>query len=177
MEDIGINCNLTLLFSLAQAKACAISKVHSISPFVGRITDWYQKNKDEESFDLPLKDPGVSFVKEVYEYYKINKYRTNIIGASIRNINHIFDLSWCDYLTIPSYLLQELKNSPGTIDNNMSPISYSMGYCETSSKMTESDFYWEHCSNNMANFNLSNGIYKFFLDQNRIKKIIFDRFL
>ncbi|ADD79526.1 transaldolase [Candidatus Riesia pediculicola] len=174
LEKIGINCNLTLIFSFAQAIACADSKVHSISPFVGRITDWYQNNENKKKLD-DQEDPGINFVKNIYKYYKSNGFNTNIIGASIRSTKHIFELSGCDYLTIPPQLLQKLSCSRGEIKRKIIKKTYLNKY-QKNEKMTESDFYWKHCSDNMANFSLSNGIHKFFVDQEKLKRFILNRF-
>ena len=109
LQREGINCNLTLLFSLAQAVACAEAKAKLISPFVGRIMDWY-KAKEKKDF-APAEDPGVISVKEIYSYYKKFGYATEVMGASFRNVGEIQELAGCDLLTISPQLLGELQKS------------------------------------------------------------------
>ena len=107
LEKEGINCNLTLLFSFAQARACAEAGVFLISPFVGRILDWYKANTDKKEY-APAEDPGVVSVSEIYQYYKEHGYETVVMGASFRNIGEILELAGCDRLTIAPALLKEL---------------------------------------------------------------------
>ncbi|MGP1931650.1 MAG: transaldolase, partial [Arsenophonus sp. ET-DL12-MAG3] len=114
LEKDGINCNLTLLFSFAQARACAEANVYLISPFVGRIFDWYKTNSDMKEYVIE-EDPGVIFVKKIYNYYKQYGYKTMIMAASFRNINQILQLAGCDCLTIPPNLLKELSESQGEV--------------------------------------------------------------
>src|SRR5271170_1934671 len=118
LQREGINCNLTLLFSLAQAVACAEAEVRLISPFVGRIMDWY-KAKEKKDF-APAEDPGVLSVKEIYSYYKKFGYTTQVMGASFRNVGEILELAGCDALTISPNLLAELKQSTAPVPRKLS---------------------------------------------------------
>lgn len=113
-EDYDIHCNLTLLFSFAQAVACAEAGVTLISPFVGRILDWYVSNTEHKSFE-PLSDPGVKSVTQIYNYYKKFGYKTVVMGASFRNVGQIEALAGCDLLTISPGLLEQLNSSNGAI--------------------------------------------------------------
>src|SRR5271154_778185 len=117
LQREGINCNLTLLFSLAQAVACAEAKVKLISPFVGRIMDWY-KAKEKKDF-APAEDPGVVSVKEIYTYYKKFGHTTEVMGASFRNVGEILELAGCDLLTISPNLLAELKKSTAPVEKKL----------------------------------------------------------
>lgn len=114
LERMGINCNLTLLFSKAQAIACAEAGVYLISPFVGRILDWYKANTEESDF-AGAKDPGVISVSEIYDYYKQHDYKTIVMGASFRNTGEIEALAGCDRLTISPQLLSELEQDDGEL--------------------------------------------------------------
>ena len=110
LEKEGINCNLTLLFSEAQARACAEAGVYLISPFVGRILDWYKANTDKKEY-APAEDPGVISVTKIYNYYKEYGYKTVVMGASFRNVGEIIELAGCDRLTIAPALLKELQEN------------------------------------------------------------------
>lgn len=114
LEKEGINCNLTLLFSFAQARACAEAGVYLISPFVGRILDWYKANTDKKEF-AAHEDPGVVSVTEIYNFYKAHGYKTVVMGASFRNVGEIIELAGCDRLTISPALLKELSESQGEL--------------------------------------------------------------
>ncbi len=121
LEKEGIRCNLTLLFSMAQAIACAEAKVQLISPFVGRIYDWY---KAKNSTDYTgAEDPGVISVTQIYHYYKKLGYKTEIMGASFRNTSQIIELSGCDLLTISPNLLQQLQDTSGEIELKLSKVN------------------------------------------------------
>ena len=120
LEKEGINCNLTLLFNFAQAVACANAKVTLISPFVGRIMDWYKANGGQVSY-APMEDPGVLSVTRIYNYYKQHDHQTIVMGASFRNIGEIEALSGCDYLTIGPDYLQELREDEGELSRQLSP--------------------------------------------------------
>jgi transaldolase len=119
LQREGINCNMTLLFSFAQAVACAEAKAKLISPFVGRIMDWY-KAKEKKDF-APAEDPGVLSVKEIYAYYKKFGYATEVMGASFRNVGEILELAGCDLLTISPQLLGELQKSTAPLTRKLSP--------------------------------------------------------
>jgi len=120
LEKEGIHCNLTLLFGFHQAVACAEAKVTLISPFVGRILDWYLKSTGRASYPAP-EDPGVISVTKIFNYYKRHGYRTEVMGASFRNIGEITELAGCDLLTIAPKLLAELEATQGTLPRKLDP--------------------------------------------------------
>lgn len=170
LEKEGINCNLTLLFSFAQARACAEAGVYLISPFVGRILDWYKANTDKKEY-APQVDPGVISVSEIYEYYKQHGYETVVMGASFRNIGEIIELAGCDRLTISPGLLKELAESEGTLERK---LSFTGEVKARPAKMTESEFLWQHNQDPMAVDKLAQGIRNFALDQGKLDKMIAD---
>ncbi len=170
LEKEGINCNLTLLFSFAQARACAEAGVFLISPFVGRILDWYKANTDKKEY-APLEDPGVISVTEIYEYYKAHGYETVVMGASFRNSGEILELAGCDRLTIAPALLKELSESTGDVPRK---LAYSGEIKARPAKMTEAEFYWQHNQDPMAVDKLADGIRKFAIDQGKLEKMIAD---
>ncbi|WP_343128250.1 transaldolase [Buchnera aphidicola (Takecallis taiwana)] len=172
LEKENINCNLTLLFSFAQAKACAESGVFLISPFVGRIYDWYYENNLIKKYN-PMNDPGVLSVKKIYQYYKKHNYRTIIMGASFRNVDQILELAGCDYLTISPVLLEKLQNSRGTVIRRLVPNNINI---TSSSVLTESNFRWEHNQDRMAVEKLSDGIRQFSADQEKLEQILSSMF-
>src|SRR5690554_6771077 len=120
LEKEGIHCNLTLLFSFAQAVACAEANVRLISPFVGRILDWHKKDRGVDEI-APSEDPGVLSVKNIYNYYKKFGYKTQVMGASFHNMGEITELSGCDLLTISPALLKELESTKGTLQPQLTP--------------------------------------------------------
>ena len=170
LEKEGINCNLTLLFSFAQARACAEAGVFLISPFVGRILDWYKSNTDKKEY-APAEDPGVVSVTEIYEYYKQHGYETVVMGASFRNIGEILELAGCDRLTIAPALLKELAESEGAIERK---LSFSGEVKARPERITESEFLWQHNQDPMAVDKLADGIRKFAVDQEKLEKMIGD---
>ncbi|AJC67732.1 MULTISPECIES: transaldolase [Dickeya] len=170
LEKEGINCNLTLLFSFAQARACAEAGVFLISPFVGRILDWYKANSDKKEF-AAHEDPGVISVTDIYEYYKSHGYETVVMGASFRNAGEILELAGCDRLTIAPALLKELSESQGEV---VRKLSYQGEVKARPAKLTESDFYWQHNQDPMAVDKLADGIRKFAVDQEKLEKMIAD---
>ncbi len=170
LEKEGINCNLTLLFSFAQARACAEAGVFLISPFVGRILDWYKANTDKKEY-APAEDPGVVSVSEIYQYYKEHGYETVVMGASFRNIGEIIELAGCDRLTIAPALLKELAESEGPLERK---LSFSGETKPRPAPLTESQFYWEHNQDPMAIDKLADGIRKFAIDQGKLEKMISD---
>ncbi len=155
LEEEGIHCNLTLLFGMHQAVACAEAKVTLISPFVGRILDWYKKDtgKDYE----PQDDPGVQSVHEIYHYYKKFDYKTIVMGASFRNIGEIEELAGCDYLTIAPKLLEELLTKEGTLERKLKPED-AAGMQIEKMHMDEETFERMHAENRMAHDKLTEGI-------------------
>ncbi|ADN00119.1 transaldolase [Dickeya dadantii] len=168
LEKEGINCNLTLLFSFAQARACAEAGVFLISPFVGRILDWYKANSDKKEF-APHEDPGVVSVTDIYKYYKQHGYETVVMGASFRNVGEILELAGCDRLTIAPPLLKELAESQGDVAHK---LSYSGEVKARPARLTESEFYWQHNQDPMAVDKLADGIRKFAVDQEKLEKMI-----
>lgn len=167
LEKEGINCNLTLLFSFAQARACAEAGVFLISPFVGRIMDWY-KAKEGREF-APEEDPGVKSVTAIYDYYKQHGYNTVVMGASFRNTGEILELAGCDRLTISPQLLQELEDSKGDVVQKLSPTTEIK---PQPSKMTHPEFLWEHNQDPMAVEKLAEGIRAFAVDQGKLEAMI-----
>jgi transaldolase len=119
LQKEGINCNLTLMFSLAQAVACAEGGIKLISPFVGRIYDWFKKSTGTEYTGAA--DPGVQSVRQIYTYYRKFGHETEVMGASFRNTGQILELAGCDLLTIGTNFLEELKNNEGTVERKLSP--------------------------------------------------------
>ena len=168
LEKEGINCNLTLLFSEAQARACAEAGVYLISPFVGRILDWYKANTDKKEY-APAEDPGVISVTKIYNYYKEDGYKTVVMGASFRNVGEIIELAGCDRLTIAPALLKELQE-------NTTPLVRKLEYKgEVKAKpqpLTEAEFYWQHNSDAMAVEKLADGIRKFAVDQEKLEAML-----
>ncbi|CUB04017.1 transaldolase [Marinomonas fungiae] len=170
LEKEGINCNLTLLFSFAQAQACAEASVFLISPFVGRILDWY-KNSTGEEYTAET-DPGVVSVTEIYNYYKQHGYKTIVMGASFRNIGEIEQLAGCDRLTISPNLLEELKKDEGTLERKLVPATE---VTPAGEPVTEQSFRWALNEDAMATEKLAEGIRNFAVDQRKLEKMIEDK--
>ncbi|UJF17405.1 transaldolase [Vibrio sp. SS-MA-C1-2] len=170
LEKEGINCNLTLLFSFAQARACAEAGVFLISPFVGRIMDWY-KAKEGRAFEAS-EDPGVLSVTQIYDYYKQHEYNTVVMGASFRNIGEILEIAGCDRLTISPDLLQQLSEAEGEVVRKLNPATETKARPE---KMTHSEFLWEHNQDPMAVEKLAEGIRNFAVDQGKLEQMIRER--
>ncbi|MGF1883677.1 transaldolase [Vibrio splendidus] len=167
LEKEGINCNLTLLFSFAQARACAEAGVFLISPFVGRIMDWY-KAKEGRDFEAS-EDPGVISVSEIYNYYKEHGYKTVVMGASFRNIGEILELAGCDRLTIAPQLLADLEAAEGEV---VEKLIDSNGTKERPAAMTHAEFLWDHNQDPMAVEKLAEGIRNFAVDQGKLEDMI-----
>jgi len=167
LEKEGINCNLTLLFSFAQARACAEAGVFLISPFVGRIMDWY-KAKEGRDFEAS-EDPGVISVTDIYNYYKEHGYNTVVMGASFRNIGEILELAGCDRLTIAPALLAELEAAEGEV---VEKLVDSKGSKERPAPMTHAEFLWEHNLDAMAVEKVAEGIRNFAVDQGKLEDMI-----
>ncbi|CAJ0997866.1 Transaldolase B [Sodalis praecaptivus] len=140
LEKAGINCNLTLLFSFAQARACAEAGVYLISPFVGRILDWHKANGERQTF-TPNEDPGVVSVTAIYRYYKKHGYDTVVMGASFRNSGEILALAGCDRLTIAPALLKELADSEGELERK---LFYTGTVKARLEKLMEAAFFLQH---------------------------------
>lgn len=171
LEKQGINCNLTLLFSFAQARACAEANVYLISPFVGRIMDWY-KAKQGHGFDAH-EDPGVLSVTKIYNYYKMHGYSTVVMGASFRNIDEVLALAGCDRLTIGPALLEQLSQIKGEVTCQLSGIDDRQ---ERPTSLNQAQFLWEHNQDAMAVEKLAEGIRLFAVDQQKLEQIIRQRF-
>ena len=166
LEKQGIRCNLTLLFSFAQARACADAGVYLISPFVGRIMDWYKASQGVDGF-APEEDPGVLSVTRIYNHYKQHGYKTVVMGASFRNIEEIRQLAGCDCLTIAPPLLDELSRSHEPLARRLHPEADTAG--ERPEAVTETQFRWEHNSDAMATEKLAEGIRLFAVDQEKLE--------
>ena len=168
LEKEGINCNLTLLFSEAQARACAEAGVYLISPFVGRILDWYKANTDKKEY-APAEDPGVISVTKIYNYYKEYGYKTVVMGASFRNVGEIIELAGCDRLTIAPALLKELQENSTAL---VRQLDYKGEVKAKPQPLTEAEFYWQHNSDAMAVEKLAEGIRKFAVDQEKLEAML-----
>jgi len=169
LQKEGIQCNLTLLFSLPQAVACAEAKVKLISPFVGRIMDWY-KAKEKKDF-APAEDPGVLSVKEIYAYYKKFGYETEVMGASFRNKGEILELAGCDLLTISPQLLGELISSNETVARKLDPQAAKQDKIERL-QLDEKKFRWLLNENAMGTEKTSEGIRLFNADAVKLEEFI-----
>lgn len=168
LEKEGIHCNLTLLFSFAQAVACAEAGVTLISPFVGRIYDWYKKELG--GAEIPAdQDPGVASVTRIYNYYKKYGYKTQVMGASFRNVNQIIRLAGCDLLTISPELLDQLEQTEGTLDRKLDPVK-ARGSKEERVNLDEKTFRWMHNEDAMATEKLAEGIRKFNSDARHLEE-------
>lgn len=171
LKKDGIHCNMTLLFSFAQAVACAEAGVQLISPFVGRILDWHKKATGKESYP-PAEDPGVISVTTIYNYYKKYGHTTEVMGASFRNIGEIIELAGCDLLTISPNLLEELQKAEGTLARKLDPARAAVE-CKTEKvSLDENRFRWLHNEDQMATEKLSDGIRIFAADAIKLEKFI-----
>src|SRR6266404_1938208 len=168
LESEGIHCNLTLLFSFAQAIACAEAGVTLISPFVGRIYDWYKKEGGGKEI-APDKDPGVASVTRIYNYYKKYGYKTQVMGASFRNVNQIVRLAGSDLLTISPDLLDQLEQVKGALDRELDPAK-AQGNKEERLHLDEKTFRWMHNEDAMATEKLAEGIRKFNSDARHLEE-------
>ncbi len=173
LEKEGIHCNMTLLFSLPQAIACAEAKATLISPFVGRILDWHKKNEGKDF--APADDPGVKSVAQIFHYYKKMGFKTEIMGASFRNTGEILELAGCDLLTISPKLLEELQKAEGAVPRKLDPaVSKKMNIDKIA--LDEKTFRWLLCSDPMASDKLYEGIRNFSKDivklENSLKSFI-----
>ena len=164
LEKDGINCNLTLLFSFAQARACAEAGVFLISPFVGRILDWYKAKTGEEYTSET--DPGVVSVRQIYSWYKEHGFKTVVMGASFRNIGEITALAGCDRLTIGPSLIEELGSTEGELSQTLKDGGASK---DKPSRLEEDQFRFDHNEDAMATEKLSEGIRNFVIDQKKLE--------
>ena len=173
LETENIRCNLTLLFSFAQAVACAEAKVQLVSPFVGRILDWHKADRGVDSIP-PEEDPGVLSVTNIYNYYKHFGYKTEVMGASFRNIGEILQLAGCDLLTISPKLLKELEEQNGDLPRKLNPsVAQSLDMEQISPD--EKTFRWMHNEDAMATEKLAEGIRKFNADLIRLAQYMKDK--
>lgn len=170
LEKEGIHCNMTLLFSLPQAIGCAQSKATLISPFVGRILDWYKKHDNKDSYP-PTEDPGVISVTEIYNYYKKFGITTQIMGASFRNVDEILELAGCDLLTIAPKLLEELKKGEGAVPRKLDPEKAKKGEIQKID-LDEALFRFLLNENAMATEKLAEGIRTFSKDIIRLEALL-----
>ena len=168
LEREGINTNLTLLFSFAQARACADAGATLVSPFVGRILDWYKARQPDADFSGD-RDPGVQSVRRIYEHFKGHGYDTIVMGASFRNAGEIIALAGCDRLTISPKLLEELADTRGHLERRLVPLD-----AETSppEPQDEAEFRWEMNEDAMATEKLAEGIRKFMDDQRKLETLL-----
>ncbi|OWF37549.1 probable transaldolase isoform X2 [Mizuhopecten yessoensis] len=167
-KDHGIHCNMTLLFNFHQAVACAEAKVTLISPFVGRIYDWYVKNTDQKSYTM-LEDPGVISVTKIYNYYKKFGHKTVVMGASFRNTDQIKGLAGCDLLTISPTLLQKLSDSSEAVKQQLAEKKAKLQDIEKV-EVNENIFRYEMNEDAMATEKLAEGIRKFAADAVKLEK-------
>jgi len=169
LEAEGISCNCTLIFSLTQAVACAEAGAFLISPFVGRILDWFKANSSKD-YDA-TNDPGVESVEKIYNYFKKYNYNTIVMAASFRNKEEIINLAGCDKLTISPSLLEELNKSEGDLDQKLSQNKSSQVDIDRII-VNESSFRWHLNENQMASFKLAEGIRLFNKDLLKLKETI-----
>jgi len=170
LEREGIHCNMTLLFSFAQAAACADAGVTLISPFVGRIYDWHKAARKVD--DIPIEeDPGVLSVQRIYAYYKKYGYATQVMGASFRKTGQILALAGCDLLTIAPDLLQKLSTAQGPVERKLSPEKAKHADLPRV-KLDEAAFRWRHNEDAMASDKLAEGIRRFDADARKLEKLI-----
>jgi transaldolase len=170
LEREGIHCNMTLLFSFAQAVACADAGVTLISPFVGRIYDWHRQQRKVE--DIAIEDdPGVASVTKIYSYYKKHGYATQVMGASFRKTGQILALAGCDLLTIAPDLLEKLSKAQGEVPRQLSPEKARSASLEKLS-LDEPAFRWMHNEDAMATDKLAEGIRRFHADAQKLERLI-----
>lgn len=167
LEQEGIRCNLTLVFSLEQAIACAQAGVYLISPFVGRITDWYKKVQGVESFPID-QDPGVASVKRIYTHFKAHGYSTVVMGASFRSAAQVEALAGCDRLTVSPQLLGELAADEGKLERQLFPTEGQ----DSEGLLSEADYRWALTENSMAGEKLSEGLHLFHQDTQKLHDLI-----
>jgi transaldolase len=173
LEKEGIHCNLTLLFGIHQAIACAENGITLISPFVGRILDWYKKDSGRDSY-APAEDPGVVSVTEIYNYYKKFGYKTEVMGASFRNVGEITELAGSDLLTIAPSLLAELQATEGELPRKLDPVNAANLSIEKIS-IDKATFEAMHAENRMATDKLAEGINGFAAALESLEQLLADR--
>jgi transaldolase len=166
LEKEGVNCNLTLLFSFAQARACAEAGAYLISPFVGRILDWFKKDTGRNDYPSD-EDPGVVSVTRIYNYYKTQGYNTVVMGASFRNIGEVLALAGCDRLTISPQLMNELSQNTDKVELKLQASDVQKN---DETPLTQAQFRWQMNDDAMATEKLSEGIRNFAIDQRKLEK-------
>ncbi|HEY0922059.1 transaldolase [Rheinheimera pacifica] len=167
LEQEGIQCNLTLLFHMAQARACAEAGAYLISPFVGRILDWYKASTGQDY--TAETDPGVVSVREIYRFYKQHGFKTVVMGASFRNVGEVLALAGCDRLTISPGLLAELSQQQGELTVHLTDTGATRSAPE---QLSQSQFRWALNEDAMATEKLAEGIRKFAIDQRKLEQLI-----
>lgn len=167
LEAEGIHCNLTLVFNLAQAIAAAQAGAYLLSPFVGRITDWYKKAEGKDSYPVD-EDPGVKSVREIYHHFKSHGYETIVMGASFRSAEQVKALAGCDRLTVSPQLLGELAADEGKLERVLTPEPAT----QTEPTLTEADFRWALASDPMATEKLAEGIRGFHADTEKLRALL-----
>ncbi|MCB1229045.1 MAG: transaldolase [Verrucomicrobiae bacterium] len=173
LQKESINCNLTLMFSLIQAVACAEAGVKLISPFVGRIYDWYKKETGEDYQGAD--DPGVQSVQGIYAYYRKFGYETEVMGASFRNVGQILELAGCDLLTISPDLLEELQNADGQLTRKLSPDNDASDADINRIELDEKTFRYRLNDDAMATEKTAEGIRKFAADMEKMETLVESR--
>ncbi len=171
LEQEGIQCNLTLIFNFAQARACAEAGVYLISPFVGRILDWHRKADPTLAFSAE-DEPGVQSVRAIHQYFRERQYPTVVMGASFRNVGEILALVGCDRLTISPGLLEELEQAQGTVSRQLHATAQPKPRPE---RMTENEFRWALNEDAMATEKLAEGIRGFAADQRKLEALLTER--
>jgi transaldolase len=170
LEREGIHCNMTLLFSYGQALASAAAGVTLISPFVGRIYDWYRAARKVD--DIPVEDdPGVASVTKIYNYYKKHGYKTQVMGASFRKTEQVLALAGCDLLTIAPDLLEKMAKTPGPVERRLSPEAAKKSNLEKL-QLDEKSFRWLLNEDQMASDKLAEGIRRFDADARKLERLI-----
>ncbi|NOY59949.1 MAG: transaldolase [Calditrichaeota bacterium] len=172
LEKDGIHCNLTLLFSFEQATSCADAGVTLVSPFVGRILDWYKEYEGVDGYPAN-EDPGVKSVKQIYNYYKKFGYETQIMGASFRNIDEVLELAGCDLLTISPALLEQLLHEEGPVIRKLDPFVAAKSDL-SQIQLDENHFRWDLNENAMATEKLAEGIRNFARDTEKLEKYVWE---
>ena len=169
LEKEGINCNLTLLFGFSQAAACADAGIFLVSPFVGRILDWYKANSGQTGY-AAHEDPGVLSVSRIYNFYKQHGYQTVVMGASFRNTGEIEQLAGCDRLTISPQLLEQLANDNSSLERKLSPDNTGTAIAKPDNR--ETAFRWAMNEDAMATEKLAEGIRNFTIDQIKLEQLL-----
>ncbi|MEO0972116.1 MAG: transaldolase [Pseudomonadota bacterium] len=171
LEQEGIHCNMTLLFSLSQAVACAQAGATLISPFVGRILDWHKRNGERQEF-APDEDPGVQSVTAIYNYYKHHGFKTEVMGASFRNLGEITELAGCDLLTIAPNLLDQLQQQAGELPRKLAPSRARDVAIDSLGEVSEGSFRWLLNEDAMATEKLAEGVRRFAVDQRKLESLL-----